>query len=177
MATTTNGLPYPLGTDLVVNGDDAIKALAEKVDQSVLPFGYVRARCTTTASHGAAAWNIAQMDVLADARGAQPWTLEAGSRRLKILKAGVYSLAMSLTTAGGVPAVGIAISPDGVAWDRIASAPIGTINYTNVCATIRYLPANTYVVMMFYTSATLSVVADAANSPTYLAVQALGGQV
>jgi len=32
MATTANGVPYPLGTDLVRDGDDAIKALAQWVD-------------------------------------------------------------------------------------------------------------------------------------------------
>lgn len=32
MATTTNGLPYPVGTDRVMDGDDAIKALAEALD-------------------------------------------------------------------------------------------------------------------------------------------------
>lgn len=32
MATTTWGLPYPVGTDKVVDGDNAIKALAEAVE-------------------------------------------------------------------------------------------------------------------------------------------------
>lgn len=31
-ANTTHGLPYPLGTDRVMDGDNAIKALAEAVD-------------------------------------------------------------------------------------------------------------------------------------------------
>jgi hypothetical protein len=31
MAMTAGGLPYPVGTDAVVQGDDAIKALAEAV--------------------------------------------------------------------------------------------------------------------------------------------------
>ena len=31
MATTTDGLPYPVGTDPVTQGDDAIKALADAV--------------------------------------------------------------------------------------------------------------------------------------------------
>jgi hypothetical protein len=35
MATTTGGLPYPVGTDKIVDGDDAIKALAEAVDARV----------------------------------------------------------------------------------------------------------------------------------------------
>lgn len=37
MALTTNGLPYPVGTDLVVDGDDAIRALAEALDPRVPP--------------------------------------------------------------------------------------------------------------------------------------------
>lgn len=32
MATTPNGLPYPVGTDRVMDGDDAIRALALGVD-------------------------------------------------------------------------------------------------------------------------------------------------
>jgi len=35
MATTAKGFPYPVGTDRVMDGDDAIKALAEKVDTAV----------------------------------------------------------------------------------------------------------------------------------------------
>lgn len=31
MATTPNGLPYPVGTDRVMDGDDAIKALATAI--------------------------------------------------------------------------------------------------------------------------------------------------
>jgi hypothetical protein len=34
--TTSNGLPYPTGTDLIMDGDNAIKALAESVDAKAL---------------------------------------------------------------------------------------------------------------------------------------------
>jgi hypothetical protein len=34
-ANTANGLPYPVGTDRVMDGDDAIKALAQAVDSAV----------------------------------------------------------------------------------------------------------------------------------------------
>jgi hypothetical protein len=38
MATTAGGLPYPVGTDKVRDGDNAIKALAEALDaRSVTP--------------------------------------------------------------------------------------------------------------------------------------------
>jgi hypothetical protein len=36
VATTPNGLPYPLGTDHVVDGDDAIRALADALDTLLL---------------------------------------------------------------------------------------------------------------------------------------------
>lgn len=35
MATTALGFPYPLGTDRVMDGDDAIRALAEAVDSKL----------------------------------------------------------------------------------------------------------------------------------------------
>lgn len=35
MATTAKGFPYPLGTDRVMDGDDAIKALAQKIDTAL----------------------------------------------------------------------------------------------------------------------------------------------
>jgi len=34
-AATAKGFPYPLGTDRLADGDDAIKALAEKVDTAI----------------------------------------------------------------------------------------------------------------------------------------------
>jgi hypothetical protein len=175
MASTTNGLPYPVGTDKVVDGDNQIRALAEAVDTAVLPHGYVRARCTTSASHGASAWNIANLDVLADAHGAQPWVLEAASRRVKVTAAGVYGLTAVLTM-GGVLAVAVAISADGTTWDRITVAPVGSTAFTNSTTTFRYLAANTYVALMMYAPATQNTTADAVGSPSYLAVQALGGQ-
>ena len=38
MATTPNGLPYPVGTDKVVDGDDAIQALATFLDPGYGPW-------------------------------------------------------------------------------------------------------------------------------------------
>lgn len=34
-STTSKGYPYPVGTDRVMDGDDAIKSLAEKVDAAL----------------------------------------------------------------------------------------------------------------------------------------------
>jgi hypothetical protein len=176
MATTTNGLPYPVGTDLVVNGDDAIKALAQAVDTAVLPHAHVRARCTTALSAGPGAWNICWLDVFADAHGPQTgWALEAANRRVKILKSGVYLLQAAITMTGP-QAVGIALSTDAVVFDRIASVPIGTINFSNSCSALRYIPANTYVFMQMYHSTAFNTLVDSSSSPCYLSIQALGGQ-
>lgn len=38
-ANTTNGLPYPVGTDRVMDGDNAMQALAEAVDSKALLSG------------------------------------------------------------------------------------------------------------------------------------------
>jgi hypothetical protein len=35
-STTTHGLPYPVGTDLIMNGDNAMQALAEAVDTALM---------------------------------------------------------------------------------------------------------------------------------------------
>lgn len=35
MGTTTNGLPYPDPTDFVIDGDDAMQALAEAIDAAI----------------------------------------------------------------------------------------------------------------------------------------------
>jgi hypothetical protein len=175
MANTTNGLPYPLGTDKVVDGDNQIRALAEAVDTAVLPHGYARARCTTAAAHGPGAWNITQLDVLADARGAQPWTLDAANRRLRVTKAGVYLISATLTM-NGTFALALATSMDGAAWDRFAIAPVGSVAYSNTVHATRDLAANAYLILMNYPPATAATVVDVVNSPSYLSIQALGGQ-
>lgn len=175
MANTTNGLPFPVGTDKVVDGDNAIRALAEAVDANLLPFGHVRARCTTSSSHGGAAWNLCPLDVLADAKGAQPWVLEAVSRRVKVTKAGVYLIAASLTMNGTL-ALAIATSLDGTTWNRTASVPVGSVNYANATSTVVYLAVNTYVAMMMYSPTTQSTLADTPSTPSFLSLQALGGQ-
>lgn len=41
MATTAGGLPYPVGTDRVVDGDNAIRALAEALDPRVTDTGWI----------------------------------------------------------------------------------------------------------------------------------------
>lgn len=47
MGTTSKGYPYPEGADLVMDGDDAIKALAEAIDEK-LPYAVAAGRVTLT---------------------------------------------------------------------------------------------------------------------------------
>jgi hypothetical protein len=48
MATsTTNGFPYPLGTDPVQDGDDTIKALAQAIDAKLMPTAWVNIALNT----------------------------------------------------------------------------------------------------------------------------------
>lgn len=53
---TTHGYPYPVGTDRVMDGDDAIQALAEAVDTKL---GVSAAGTFTIASNGSAQWTTA----------------------------------------------------------------------------------------------------------------------
>lgn len=53
MATTSTGYPYPVGTDRVMDGDDAIKALASKVPQ--VQGGVVSVAAPSNNSTGSAA--------------------------------------------------------------------------------------------------------------------------
>lgn len=48
MASTTHGYPYPIGTDRVMDGDDAIHALADKVENNLLG-GVLSGMATTPA--------------------------------------------------------------------------------------------------------------------------------
>lgn len=53
-ANTTHGLPYPVGTDRVMDGDNAIQNLAQAVDTKLLDMfiqgGYLAAVSSTAAS-------------------------------------------------------------------------------------------------------------------------------
>lgn len=54
MATTAGGFPYPVGTDKVRDGDDAIKALADVLQQRTLGLMFISSQVivTTNAAGG-----------------------------------------------------------------------------------------------------------------------------
>jgi hypothetical protein len=45
--TTTNGFPYPLGSDRVRDGDDTIKALAEAIEAKLMPTAWANITLNT----------------------------------------------------------------------------------------------------------------------------------
>lgn len=81
--TTAHGLPYPLGTDLLADGDDAIKALAEAVDTGLYSFAYWRG---TLAGGTAVAANVTCVWTQVENRG--PGLYSAGNYTVKL--AGIY---------------------------------------------------------------------------------------
>lgn len=62
-STTTKGYPYPVGTDRVMDGDDAIKALAEAIDSDALVSKATTLGQTLTgATANNVSWNAASPD-------------------------------------------------------------------------------------------------------------------
>lgn len=100
MANTPKGYPYPVGTDRVMDGDDAIRALAEAVDSDAL---YTRATNTgqgplvvNTAT--AILWNAAAPNGCALTKtSTSVWT---------VTKAGLYVVTGGVFTTGFSPAGG-----------------------------------------------------------------------
>lgn len=68
MATTpAYALPYPIGTDLIMNGDDAIRALAERVEAVMAQRDAVPSGRRNAIRNG---------DMMVAQRGAGPWTAD-----------------------------------------------------------------------------------------------------
>lgn len=94
MATTGKGYPYPVGTDRVMDGDDAIKALAEAVDGDAL---YTRAASTgqgplVVSTHTAILWDAASVNGCALTKtSSSVWT---------VTKAGLYVVTAGVSTTG-----------------------------------------------------------------------------
>jgi len=100
MATTPGGLPYPVGTDKVVDGDDAIHALAVAVDER--PFSHSALAGTVSIPHGTyTTIGIGTSPAFTTISRGIVYTAATGIFTLPI--AGLYRLAwgVSYTQAGG----------------------------------------------------------------------------
>jgi hypothetical protein len=72
---TTHGFPYPVGTDRVMDGDDAIKALAQQIDTTIadarVALG-IQGQALATPAAGTAIWGtVGNVDIPAWAKRAR----------------------------------------------------------------------------------------------------------
>jgi hypothetical protein len=98
MATTPNGLPYPVGTDQVKDGDNAIQALAVAADKADTIAWAGAQLASAGISTGRTGWGITATN--ADPSG----RLTIGSAGITTVKAGLVwiQFAPILTTSGSV---------------------------------------------------------------------------
>lgn len=94
MATTPKGYPYPVGTDRVMDGDDAIKALAEAVDSDAL---YTRA---TTVGQGSLVVNTATPVLWNPAAPNGAALTKTSTSVWTVTKAGLYVITAGVLTTG-----------------------------------------------------------------------------
>jgi hypothetical protein len=95
--TDVYGFPYPEETDKVIDGDNAMQALAEAVESALLaPYLAVAATTANTDADFRIQWDAANP---AQSRG--DWTWPAGSRLVQPPEPGVYLVAAQHNTHTG----------------------------------------------------------------------------
>jgi len=135
MATTANGLPHPVGTDKVVDGDDAIHALATFLDP---PYGgwtnYVPVLGNITLGNGTLLARFHKLGRTVTTAG----FVSFGSTTLNNASPMQVTLP---TTATGLPALGVAAAADTSAGLTI---PCIAVPYTSTVVAFRS-PAGAFV--------------------------------
>jgi len=109
MATTPGGLPYPIGTDFVVDGDNAIRALAEELDGEIYSRWAFLSGMQALVG-GFVVWNGVKT-------GSDVSTLSADKTVITLAKTGVYRVDTHLGL-GGNAGVGTsaALQVNGAVW-------------------------------------------------------------
>jgi hypothetical protein len=137
MATTSGRLPYPVGTDKVVNGDDAIAALAQKIDDGAYYGGTIRA--LNNAVSGVLTqntWQTVPLGAYSDVSlPTNAGIALPGNSTFLINRAGLYHFAAVVTlSAGSFAARIIEVNATRVIAAAYATAPLqyvslsGTLN-------------------------------------------------
>jgi hypothetical protein len=138
MATTAGGLPYPIGTDKVVDGDDAIKALAERVDVALMWGGSIRFfRSVDQGGIAASVWTRVSWNGNAPAPevgGLQPWTYAGDT--LTLTKSGFYIVHAAISMAATNFAMRIRAGAT-----TLAENVTSTVSAVNTTVGVRYLSA------------------------------------
>lgn len=166
MANTTGGLPYPVGTDFVVDGDNAIRALAESTDARTTYGGLIQVRQSSAQSgYPGATWFSVPFDQTPyTIRPAVPpgvrWDYAA--RAFVIQTAGVYFVWATVTMTGGTYSMRIRHNGERTLALQTATSQ----SYTVSTSAVSYLPSGAQIlVQVFVVSGTLSTPADTNDNP------------
>lgn len=165
MANTPGGLPYPVGTDFVADGDNAIRALADKLDAVLMYAGTLRANQTSAGGVGSGVWSKLVYGATTDTGGLQPWTVNASG--LTINKTGVYMFTAVATMGASDFKLRLAIGT------TIMGQTSTTLGNTATLTVFRYMPAGSVVAAEIQPNASGTVLAHSSANPTYLSVMAL----
>jgi hypothetical protein len=167
---TPGGLPYPLPTDPVAQGADAIRSLAEALAPAMN--GSARARASAgTGGYPPAAWFIVPLDALVDVTGYAGFTF--ADRRFTITRAGLYLLTGAMSM--GSPNFALRIRNNTAPATTLTQTPYGgTVSFTRDVTTARYLPVGATITLDVYAGDPAPVsVADGGDTPVFLTIAAL----
>jgi hypothetical protein len=169
--TTAAGLPYPLPTDPVAEGADAIRSLAEAVERATLN-GSARARASAgTGGYPQSTWFTVPLDQLVE--GSWQRGFSFANRIFTISTPGVYLMAAAWSMGSANFAIRIRnqASP---ATTLTQTSYGGTTSFTRDLATARWLPAGALISLDVFTGeAAGNSLADAADTPSYLLLSSL----
>ena len=126
-STTPHGLPYPVGTDRIMDGDNAIQALAEAVDTALW----------SGAAPGAPApgiWAAATGTVVCNATSlaAQPGTSVQAARYMKIGRTAFFCGEATCTSAVNDAAINLPNGLAGVPYRRVFCTGLMVVMGTGV---------------------------------------------
>lgn len=173
-SATPGGLPYPIGTDYVVDGDDAIRNLATAVDTASMG-GSARARATAaSAALTINTWATVPLNAQTDVHvSSDPaFTYTPASFGYTINRNGLYLIDVNLTM--GTALLYLARIINGgttLAQQSKAEGPAGN---TVSLSVVRWLTAGALVqAQVFPMASGQTTTADTAGSPTTLVIAAL----
>lgn len=174
MATTPGGLPYPVGTDLVVDGDDQIRALATTIDSAAFG-GSSRIRASAaSAALPINAWATVPLNTQTDLHvpsSAPAFTYTSGASGFTINTNGLYLVSASLTLTSALFLGRIINGGTTLAQQSKADAAVGT---TMTMSVARWLTAGAVITLqVFPTAAALTTPVDSAGAPVWLTIAAL----
>lgn len=145
MGSTTHGLPWPAGTELVRDGDNAMRSLAESADDRGVTgkMAAFRLKRAALIGSGTTGWEIILESADSDAYA---W----GADYIAPKERGLYTISMVvMATGGGNPVFRLD-------YDQVGGWPIASAITPNVACGIAPFNANQRVYPMFYGTANVS---------------------